>query len=188
MHCLQTWPNRRTVLRAQFMRRFWRPWVFVAQTVLMVGLGRIGLGCGTDPVNPEGCKDIEFARCEAAPACPAFSPDFDVTGCKRFYRDQCLKGLQTASDPGNPRIDACTRAIQKASECAHNQIAPCSIGSREIPDPCALITNPEDFTECGFLDDYYGEDSGGQPPPQDASTEPPVQQEAGTDTDAAAKE
>lgn len=133
------------------------PWVFG-----LVALASLP-GCGTDPVNPDGCKQIEFARCQAAPACPDFSTDFDVEACERFYRDQCLKGLQTANDPGKPKIDSCTRAIEKAGECARNGISPCPLATREIADPCGLITLPEMFTECGFLDDGFEEDAGLSP-------------------------
>ncbi|HEU4536177.1 MAG TPA: hypothetical protein VFS00_18765, partial [Polyangiaceae bacterium] len=50
--------------------------------------------CGGDESTaPEGCRDIEEARCEqAASSCPALGVS-DAEACTRFYRDQCLRGL-----------------------------------------------------------------------------------------------
>jgi hypothetical protein len=169
------------------MKRTSRPWALLGLTGLLWGLVSTGTatGCGTDPVNPDGCKEIELARCQAAPACSAFGADFDVDACERFYRDQCLKGLQTENDPGKPRIDACVRAIQNAGACARDGVTPCNVGTREIPDPCAIISTPENFTECGFLDDFFGEEDGGLNPFNESGAETTPEPDTGNTQDAA---
>ena len=129
---------------------------YLSFLVLAVAVG----SCGTQPVSPEGCKDIENARCRAASSCSVFGSNFDVAGCERFYRDQCLRGLRTAVDPGDPKIQICVKAIERAGVCAREDISPCDVGSREILNPCALVETPEQFSECGFLDDGFQEDSG----------------------------
>lgn len=126
-------------------------------------------GCSTDPVNPDGCEAIETARCQAAPACSDFGSDFDVDACERFYRDQCLRGLQTEDDPGDPKVDACVRAIERAGECARNGTSPCDIGGAVVDDPCRVIVAPEQFDPCGFLDDYFEDDAGISPFPEAGS-------------------
>ena len=108
-------------------------------------------GCGTDPVNPDGCRQIETARCVAAPSCPAFGANFNVEACKRFYKDQCLRGLQTSRDPGEPQIRACSNAIAQAGQCASEGTSPCVIDNHPVDDPCAVVTAPEHFPSCSFL-------------------------------------
>jgi hypothetical protein len=162
------------------MRPSLRPWYLLALTPFLncvLGAGSL-TACSTDPVNPDGCEKIEFARCQMAPACEAFGADFDVDACERFYRDQCLKGLQTENDPGDPKIDACVRAIEKAGDCARKGISPCNIGTREIEDTCNVIVAPEQYDECGFLDDYFEDDAGLTPFPEAGSDASP---DAGSD-------
>jgi hypothetical protein len=82
--------------------------------------------CGTEAVGVETCRQIESARCQAAPACPNIdlgvpvhrgSPGTDVASCIRFYEDACLHGLATTTDPGGPAAKACVDAIN-AGDCA----------------------------------------------------------------------
>lgn len=108
-------------------------------------------GCGTDPVNPNGCRQIENARCMAAPSCPAFGASFNVEACKRFYKDQCLRGLQVSRDPGEPQIRACSNAIALAGQCASESTSPCVIDNHLVDDPCAVVSAPERFPSCSFL-------------------------------------
>lgn len=107
-------------------------------------------GCSTDPVNPDGCRKIEDARCVAAAYCPNF-PNLDVDACQRFYRDQCLHGLASASDPGEPKIQQCVRAITAAGNCAKAKQKPCPLEVSKADDPCDAIQNPENYAECSFL-------------------------------------
>jgi len=145
-----------------------RPWPLPALLIAFAGVvgGGSLSGCSTEPVNPDGCEAIETARCRAAPACPSFGEDFDVEACERFYRDQCLRGLQTDDDPGEPEINVCVDAIEKAGACARDSVTPCDVGGVLVDDPCDLIAVPEDYDPCGFLDDYFEEDAGMSPFPE----------------------
>ena len=108
-------------------------------------------GCTTDPINPDGCRSIENARCEAAQHCAAAYPNLDVEACKRFYDDQCMHGLAATADPGQPRIDQCVTAIQAAGACAKEGATTCALPLTTGVDPCAVIQAPEQFQECDFL-------------------------------------
>ena len=118
---------------------------------LLVGATWLG-GCSTEPINVEGCRSIENARCESAGYCPNF-PNFDVDGCKRFYHDQCLHGLSASEDPGEPNIEACVQAIKQAGECAKNNNTSCEVvyETAKVSAPCDLIERPEKYTACSFL-------------------------------------
>lgn len=127
-------------------------------------------GCSTDPVNPDGCRQIEYARCEAALSCPTEFPKLDLDSCKRFYRDQCLHGLASEEDPGQPRIDQCVKAIGTAALCANAKQEPCELEVTKTAVACDVIQHPEIYKECEFL----------APPP-------PAQLEAGVDAAAEAE-
>ena len=72
--------------------------------------------CGSDATGIDECRQIENARCAAAPNCPAINlnvPPYatsSVDGCKAYYQDACLHGLEVG-DPGAPAIAACIAAI-----------------------------------------------------------------------------
>jgi hypothetical protein len=122
--------------------------------VVLALLCAAAAGCSTDPVNPDGCRAIEEVRCEAAFYCPNFPgyPAFDVTACKRFYRDQCLHGLASEADPGEPRIEQCVKAIQTAKNCAVRGTSPCAIGAATtVTTACDVVEHPETYPECAFL-------------------------------------
>lgn len=121
-------------------------------TVLPLLVGAMWLGgCSTEPVNVEGCRSIEDTRCEVAGFCPNY-PNFDVEGCKRFYHDQCLHGLSSTDDPGEPNIERCVAAIRKAGECARKQVSePCNVGLETVASPCDMIEHPENYVACSFL-------------------------------------
>lgn len=103
----------------------------------------VPLGCGVESVAPDGCRQIEDARCEAAPSCSNLKVK-DVAACKRFYRDQCLHGMTITEDPGAPAVDKC---VAKLKECAAaGPDAAC--GSTTT---CAAIEAPERLPECAFL-------------------------------------
>ena len=121
--------------------------------LLCVLLGSATFHCASDPIDPDGCKDIEYARCEAAEFCPKFGESFDVDACKRFYRDQCLRGMAASEDPGKLQVKACTKAMQRAGECAKSGATKCDIGGRVIDAPCDIVVAPETSDECGFLGD-----------------------------------
>ncbi len=133
------------------MRRLSLSRLVIVVLPLLVGVTWLS-GCSTEPVNVEGCRSIENARCEAAGACPNF-PNFDVDGCKRFYHDQCLHGLSSSEDPGQPNIEACVQAINQAGACAKQNQTPCEIAYESTPvdSPCNLIEHPEKYVACAFL-------------------------------------
>jgi hypothetical protein len=108
-------------------------------------------GCTTEPINPDGCRAIENARCEAAPSCTASYPNLDVEDCKRFYHNQCLHGMAATGDPGQPRIDQCVVAIQMAGACAKEGKTSCDLPVTLGAEPCSVIGSPELFQECDFL-------------------------------------
>jgi hypothetical protein len=84
--------------------------LLLAAAFAALPIGIAVMSCGTDAVAVDACRQIETARCNAAPAC---SPGFDVTGCTRFYRDECLVGLANA-DAGDVTalIQPCIAALQ----------------------------------------------------------------------------
>jgi hypothetical protein len=100
--------------------------------------------CGSDATGIDECRQIETARCQAAPACLdtvslAMPPHVgsDVDGCINFYNDACLHGLEVA-DPGAPAVAACIKAIQLAGQKAPNT-------------SCFTIAHPETNAACSWL-------------------------------------
>jgi hypothetical protein len=94
------------------------------------------VGCGTDAVGVQACRNIETARCNHAAACgvsldqPLHSGS-DATSCIRFYNDACLHGLASNNDPGAPKVQACVDAINSGD--------------------CATVKAPETNVACAFL-------------------------------------
>jgi hypothetical protein len=115
-------------------------WV-VAITAAVLGLCALATpACGTDPVGVESCQKIEKVRCESAQACgisltrpeATGSSDKDrVAACTRYYDDECLHGLNLATDPGTKAVDTCVNAI--------------------INGDCSIVEHPETHAECSFL-------------------------------------
>src|SRR5688572_30918766 len=69
-----------------------------ASLLLLAGTLASGLagGCTSGAVAIAQCREIEYARCEAAVPCGVVT---DVDECKRFYRDQCLHGIAGPAAP-----------------------------------------------------------------------------------------
>ncbi|MBN1605518.1 MAG: hypothetical protein JW940_02740 [Polyangiaceae bacterium] len=114
-------------------------------------------GCGKNAVGVDTCRDIEYARCEAAPSCPKLFDVSDVEQCKRFYRDQCLHGLAASEEPGAPKVRACVQAIVQAGRCAKQDksLAECGsllVESTDAKNACDLIGSPEKLDACAFLE------------------------------------
>jgi len=111
-----------------------------ALALLLAGAAA-AIGCGTDAVDVDGCRQVEEARCYQAPACgvtlavPNFTSGTDVDACIRFYDDACLHGL-VAADPGPTAVAACVAAIQNSSAKNH----------------CSVVKAPQtDAVACGWL-------------------------------------
>jgi hypothetical protein len=112
-------------------------------------------GCGTDAKGVDDCRDIEEARCSAAPGCGLLH---DVDECKRFYRDQCLHGL-AVSPPSGSVLKACVETIKNAGLCAmgdaRTELSECtpavSSSAPGAETACDIVNNPEKAVECSFL-------------------------------------
>lgn len=80
--------------------------------------------CSTGAVAVEECRDIQYARCEAALLCgfADVSSFDDVDECKRFYRDQCLHGIQNPQAPSEQEHSVCMDLIGSALSCARDDI------------------------------------------------------------------
>jgi hypothetical protein len=112
-------------------------------------------GCGTDAKGVDDCRDIEEARCSAAPSCGLLS---DVDECKRFYRDQCLHGL-AVSPPSGSVLKSCVATITNAGLCAMGDAGtelsdctpPVSSSAPGAETACDIVNNPEKAVECSFL-------------------------------------
>jgi uncharacterized membrane protein YgcG len=158
--------------------------LFVAILVAAVPVGFALVSCGTDAQNIQACRDIENARCEAAPAC---TPGFDPAACKRFYRDACLVGTSdTDADAGTPdAVSACVTAIQACGAADGGTTCPgqtlrdgalCQMlnpdqsdaGPRFLtldPTPCNIILHcPEVLSACAWVGSI-------QPPVGDGGTD-----------------
>jgi hypothetical protein len=120
----------------------------------------LGFGCGTDAVGVEECREIEQARCEVALPCRT-EREFDVAGCKAFYRDHCLHGLRLEEAPGEQTVKRCVRAIRAAGACAAQQGAETAISACGEPElaaaadeeltTCSVLDAPERVAACAFL-------------------------------------
>jgi len=133
----------------------------VALALLLAGPAVAG-GCGTDAVDVDGCRQIEEARCNQAPACgirltePVFTSGTSVQACVRYYDDACLHGLAVA-DPGPTAVSACVAAIK---------------GDSQAKDKCAIVMEPQtDLAACGWLMPAPSTASDASDAPADSATE-----------------
>ena len=98
--------------------------------------------CGSSAAGVDACKQVESARCRAAPTCGvSLEPPYSTAGgnvdaCIRFYDVACLHGLASGSDPGPAAVSACVAAIADH---------PCNKGG---PD---LVLSPEKDPTCAWL-------------------------------------
>jgi hypothetical protein len=133
-----------------------KPLRAVASAVLCSALAAMlaAPACGSDAVGIQACRDIERARCEAGAHCGLTD---DVDGCKRFYRDQCLHGMQTDKSPGDRAVDQCTQAIRAAGECASQgkeELADCPAAltwRTPLSKTCDAVLFPQEISPCDFL-------------------------------------
>jgi hypothetical protein len=106
-------------------------------TCALVGalIATMASACGSKAVGVDTCKQIETARCQAAPACnfPITPPDYtsgtDVAACIRYYDVACLDGLQVSA-PTSAEVTACIASIN---------------------GNCAYVSTPQDSPECAWL-------------------------------------
>jgi hypothetical protein len=119
--------------------RFWSSFGWIALASAM-GVP-LGAACSNGAVGVQACRQIETARCEAAPACPMYFdlsqpvPDGDpVAACVRYYNDECLHGLVTSVAPSSAEVNQCAAAITAAGKAA--------AVARDAGPECALVANP----------------------------------------------
>lgn len=129
------------------------------EVAVAIGSG-FGLpACDTGAVGVDSCRNIEYARCEAAAQCPDMFALKSVDACKRFYRDHCLHGLPLGSDPGPGIVNPCVTAINALGSCASQNEgtlgAQCDQRYKQpytgTDTVCELIQNPQDIPACSFL-------------------------------------
>jgi hypothetical protein len=133
--------------------RTWAHLTRLALASLMVG-GAAAVACGNGAVGVQACRDIEAARCEAAPSCPASLPAGEgtdlaspvptgdpVAACVRYYNDACLHGLATSVAPSTVAVNDCVSAIQAAGKAA----------AKGNTAACATIVSPQNVAACAFL-------------------------------------
>lgn len=139
-----------------FTGQLMRAWygLFVIGGLLMVAATSTP-GCGVEPVEVEGCRKLEEARCDFGPTCGFFGDDkieWTVDSCKDFYRDQCLHGLGLTQSPGSPAIERCVKVIKTAGACAKKGDKQCStIKTSSETTACGIIEHPEVATDCEWL-------------------------------------
>jgi hypothetical protein len=113
------------------------------------------IACGTDATGINQCRDIEYARCEAAVPCGLVE---DLDACQRFARDNCLHGTAGDTPPTSIEVRDCTRMLDDARECAADDpemdTTDCGIdlarrgSSRAV---CDIVLEPERTEACFFL-------------------------------------
>src|SRR6185295_6846796 len=89
--------------------------------------------------------------------------DFDVEHCSRFYRDECLVGIENvdAGAPTDSQVSACIAAIKATEDCQSKGIKTmddCPAAPLANPqssggdDPCTVIkASPELLRDCAFV-------------------------------------
>lgn len=132
-----------------------RTWNGLAWLALVGSIGAAtAVACGTGAVGVQACREIETARCEAAPACPASLPQGEgidltnpipaggdpVAACVRYYNDACLHGLETSVAPSNVAVSDCVAAIQAAGAAA-----------KKDASACTTVVAPQTVSACAFL-------------------------------------
>jgi len=135
--------------------------LFFAAALGSLPVGLAAVSCGTDAVGVDACHKIESARCAVAPLC---MPGFDVDRCTRFYRDECLVGIQNAAEGGpdpNTLAQPCVDAIHAAAACVDaGASAACQALIPNVACPeanatataCNVILHcPEVLSACGFV-------------------------------------
>jgi len=107
-------------------------------TCVVVGalIAAVTSACGSKAVGVDTCKQIETARCQAAPACnnvsitpPDYTSGTDVAACTRYYDVACLDGLQVSA-PTSAEVTACIASINTS---------------------CAYVSTPQDSPACAWL-------------------------------------
>ncbi len=159
----------------------------LATAFALVPAGVAVASCSTNAVGVTACRDIEYERCAVAPICMA---GFDTGQCQRFYRDECLVGIQDLEAGADPDTLAgpCVSAIQMVAACVDGGDASAEACQKLIPDAscpelgtpataCNIILNcPEVLSACAFV---------AAPPPGDGGADADAADAESADGDAA---
>jgi hypothetical protein len=159
----------------------------LARLWISAACGALG-ACDTGAVGIEDCRQIERARCEAALHCDlGLETSDDVEACKRFARDNCLRGLNVDKTPSSTELRQCVQVIQAAGHCAesHSAAVPAAdceglASVRGAHLACEVVETPELSRTCAFLVPDPPEDE--EEDPEDPEADPP----AGADGDGGA--
>ena len=109
----------------------------------------LALGCSTQAVAIQECREIEALRCKASVSCGIVEDD-EVDSCKRFYKEQCLHGIAGDDEPSADEQKNCRSLLEKASEvAAETQNDDDAISQHDAA--CAVIAAPWDQPACEYL-------------------------------------
>jgi hypothetical protein len=143
--------------------------LLIVAAVASLPVGAALVSCGTDAVGINACREVEEARCNAAPVCEGAG--FNVSACAQFYQDECLVGIENPSDAGDTALNGygmqCATDIGTLAACidAGKPIAACGVslvdGGVECgdagleagaPTECQILTVcPELIASCNFI-------------------------------------
>lgn len=142
-----------------------------AAIALLIVVFLTGEGCRTDAVGSGECRQIEYARCEAAPPC---GEDYaDAAACKRFYRDHCQHGMRLSEEPETSNVKRCVASIDALGACTEQSgrevpLRECerqkAIGlwdESRVQTACEAILEPQYLAACAWItpEDSAGDES-----------------------------
>ncbi len=120
-------------------------------SILALGflMGFTLLGCTTQAIATQECRDIEYARCEASVACGVVEQG-EVEACKRFYREQCFHGIAGPEAPTAEEQTLCVEFIEAAGDKAQESLDK-EDQQKEHELACTVISAPWKTPKCAFL-------------------------------------
>lgn len=141
-------------------RRFARAGGLLAVAAALALVG----ACGSKANGVDVCKQVETARCQAAPKCnisitpPVYTSGTAIDACIQFYEVACLDGLGVSA-PTSAEVTACVESIELT---------------------CDYVSTPSDSPACAWLNSQS--DAGAA---ADAANAPDVADADGAPSDAA---
>ncbi|MCH2109206.1 MAG: hypothetical protein MK135_07750 [Polyangiaceae bacterium] len=96
----------------------------VGRSLVFVFSGLLAFGCKTGAVAVDECRELQELRCEGALFCGIgeIRTRDDVAECKRFYRDECLHGIENTTPPSKAEHEVCVSMVQSAITCATEDV------------------------------------------------------------------
>jgi hypothetical protein len=169
--------------------------LLIAALVAVAPAGIVVASCGVSSVGETACRQIEWTRCSLAPKCET---GFDVGECQRFYRDECLVGVQNTANTTDPNSlwQPCVNALNSVASCVQGGSGSALECEQLIPDAsclevdasanaCNIILDcPELLTACSFVGTFEPAADAGDGGDADASEDASDDGDAAsTDTD-----